>query len=138
MQLASPIFAFLFLPLSLLFLPLCPKKYRQSVMPLLSFSYFLLINFENPLAYLQIGFVVILICILACTPGDTLPRFRLLLGVLLPLGLLITARVLAEVIPQHYTSPPGLGFVCLGGISLSIDRYRGDAPEADKPLAVVG
>lgn len=138
MQPASPLFAFLFLPLSLLSLPLCPPKHRKSVMALISFVFFLLANFENPLAYLQIGFVVLLICILACIPGDTLPRFRLWLGVLLPLSVLITVRVLSELIAQYYAYPFGLGFVCLGGISLSVDRYRGDAPESDKPLAVVG
>lgn len=137
-RLASPLFTFAFLPLSLLFSPLCPPKHRKSVMALISTLFFLLANFENPLAYLQIGFVVILICILACIPGDTLPRFRLWLGVLLPLALFLAARVLAEVIPQHYTYPLGLGIVCLGAISLSVDRYRGDAPDADHPLAVAG
>lgn len=138
MRLASPLFTFLFLPLSLLFSPLCPPRHRQSVMALISLLFFLFANWADPLAYLQIGFVVILICILACIPGDTLPRFRLALGILLPLALLLAARVLAEVIPKDYSYPLGLGMVCLGGISLSVDRYRGDAPEADKPLAVVG
>lgn len=138
MRLTSPLFTFLFFPLSLLFLPFCPQRHRKSVMALLSLAFFLLANFENPLAYLQIGFVVLLICILACIPGDTLPRFRLALGVSLPLSLLACARVLAEVIPTVYTYPFGLGLVCLGGISLSVDRYRGDAPECDKPLSVVG
>lgn len=138
MQPASPLFTFLFLPLSLLFLPLCPKKHRQGVMALLSLAFFLLANLENPFAYLQIGFVVVLLCLLARFPGDTLPRFQLLVGILLPLALLIGARVAAELVPRHYAYPFGLGFVCLGAVSLSVDRYRGDAPEANKPLTVMG
>ena len=46
MRLASPLFSFLFLPLSLLFLPLCPPKHRKSVMALISLIFFLLANFE--------------------------------------------------------------------------------------------
>ena len=138
MRLASPLFTFLFLPLSLLLLPLCPAKHRKGALALCSLVFFLLANFENPLAYLQIGFVVALICMLACIPGDTLPRFRLFVGVFFPLFLFVCARVMAETMPQEYTYPFGLGFVCLGAISLSVDRYRGDAPDCDKPLCVVG
>ncbi len=138
MRLASPLFTFLFLPLSLLLVPLCPQRMRKGTLALCSLTFFLLANFENPLAYLQVGFVVALICILACTPGDTLPRFRLFAGVFFPLLLLLCARVFAETLPGTYTYPVGLGLVCLGGISLSVDRYRGDAPECDTPLSVVG
>ncbi len=138
MRLASPLFTFLFLPLSLLMLPLCPAKHRKGALALCSVIFLLLANFKNPLAYLQIGFVVVLICLIACIPGDTLPRFRLFVGVFFPLALFVCARVLAETVPNEYTYPFGLGLVCLGAISLSVDRYRGDAPECDKPLSVVG
>lgn len=138
MQLASPLFAFLFLPLSLLFLPLCPAKHRKSGMLLISLCFFVLANAQNPLAFLQIGVVLAFLCALACVPAEKKPRLQLTLGVLLPLSLLITARVLTEVIPARYTYPMGLGFICLGGISLSVDRYRGDAPDRDTPLAVAG
>lgn len=136
MQLASPLFAFLFLPLSLLFLPLCPAKHRKGGMLAISLCFFLLTNWQNPWAFAQIGFIVLLLCLLSCLRGEKHPRVRLALGILLPLTLLISARVLAEVIPARYTYPVGLGLVCLGGISLSIDRYRGDAPERDTPVAV--
>lgn len=138
MHMASPLFTFLFLPLSLLFLPLCPPKYRKGVMALLSLSFFLFTNRHNPLAFGQIGGIVAALCVLACLPSEKRPRLQLALGLSLPLALFLTARVLAEALPSHYTYPVGLGLVCLGGISLSIDRYRGDAPDRDTPLAVAG
>ncbi|MBE6630171.1 MAG: hypothetical protein E7624_04900 [Ruminococcaceae bacterium] len=138
MQLTSPAFLFLFLPLSLLYLPLCPQKWRKCVLSLFSLVFFLLANLRHPLSLLQIGFVVLVITALSLMPGDTLPRFRLFLGVAVPLALFFTARLLTEIIPAQYEYPFGLGLVTLGAISLSVDRYRGDAPEREGPLDTVG
>ena len=131
------LFLFLFLPLSLLLLPLCPARYRRLVMLFLSLSFYVLANLYSPWCFVQIAFVVALMCLLTCIPGDTLPRFRLALGVGFPLALFIASRVCAEVIPQYYDYPFGLGMITLGAISLAIDHYRNDAPETDSPLSVV-
>lgn len=138
MQLTSPAFLFLFLPLSLLYVPLCPPKWRKSVLSFFSLIWFLLANLHHPLSLLQIGLVVLLITVLSLMPGDALPRFRLFLGVTVPLALFLAARLLVELMPAQYEYPFGLGLVTLGAISLSVDRYRGDAPEREGPLATVG
>lgn len=138
MQLTSPAFLFLFLPLSLLYLPLCPPKWRKGVLSILSILWFVLANWQHPLSLIQIGFVVLLITAISLMPGDVMPLFRLVLGVGVPLAVFFTARALAELAPTQYAYPFGLGFVTLGSISLSIDRYRGDAPESEGPLATLG
>ena len=136
MQLTSPLFLFLFLPLSLLPLPLCPPRYRKGALTLLSLLWFLFVNRTAPLSLLQIGGVVLFVCLLAILP-DRAPRLRLALGVSLPLAALVAARVIAEYHLLPYTYPTGLTMVVLGAISIAIDRYRGDAPEQENPLSVL-
>lgn len=136
MQFTSPLFLFLFLPLSLLPLPLCPARYRRGVITLLSLLWFLFANRNAPLSLLQIGGIVLVVCLLSALP-DRAPRLRLALGVSLPLAVLVAARVIAEYGLFPYTYPVGLTMVVLGAISIAIDRYRGDAPERENPYLVV-
>ena len=138
MHLTSPAFLFLFLPLSLLYIPFCPPKRRKAVLSLFSIAWFFLANLSHPLSLIQIGFLLFVVSALSMLPEEISPRFRLFLGIGVPLATFLTARILAEYAPDQYTYPFGLGLVTLGAISLSIDRYRGDAPERDTPLDTLG
>ena len=137
MQLTGPLFLYLFLPLSLLLLPFCPARYRKAALSLLSVLWYVLANIGSPLGLLQVAAVILLITLLAILPDGDYPRLRCFFGVAIPLLFLLTARILAEY-TVGYPYPYGITLVSLGGISLSIDRYRGDAPERDKPLDVIG
>ncbi len=136
MQLTSPIFLFLFLPLSLPLLPLCPARHRKAVLTLISASWFLLANRSEPVALLQILLLLALVCVIAALP-DRAPRLRCAIGVALPLGALLAARLLAEYAPFPYVYPTGLTMIALAAISMAVDRYRGDAPEREGPLPVI-
>ena len=138
MQISSPLFLFLFLPLSLPILPLCKKKHRKTVMSLISIAFLLLANWGDPWAFLPIGAILALICTLVCLPAEIFSRLRLLLGVSVPLAILVAARLAAEYFPEHHTYPTGLALVTLGAISICIDRYRADAMERETPLSVIG
>ncbi len=138
MRLADPLFLFIFLPLSLPLLPFCPPRYRKAVLSLISIAFFVLFNLSTPLSLLQIAAVVLLLCVLSALPARFPSALRCTLGVVLPLAFLVTSRLLAEYAPFPYTYPIGLTMVTLGAISMSIDRYRNDAPERDNPLDVAG
>ncbi len=138
MQLTGPLFLFVFFPLSLLFLPFCPPKYRKLTLTLLSVLWYVLANLSTPAALLQIFAVVALCALLAALPDGEYSKLRCAAGVILPLVFFVTARLLAEYGPASYPYPMGLTFVTLGAVSMSIDRYRGDAPDRDSPLSVVG
>ena len=138
MQLTGPLFLFLFLPLSLPLVIFCPQKYRKIVLSLVSIAWYVLANLGSPFAMLQIAAAILLCSLLAALPEGGFSRLRCAAGVILPLILFVTARLLAEYGPSSYPYPMGLTFVTLGEISLSIDRYRGDAPDRDDPLSVAG
>lgn len=138
MRLTDPLFLFIFLPLSLPLLPLCPPRYRKAVLSLISIAFFVLFNLSAPLSLLQIAAVVLLLCLLSALPARFPAALRCALGVALPLAFLIASRLLAEYAPFPYTYPIGLTMVTLGAISMSVDRYRNDAPEQESPLDVVG
>ena len=138
MQIASPLFLFLFLPLTLPLLPLCKKKHRKAVMALISVAFFLLANYKNPWGLLPVGAILLLACLLVCIPCEIFSRLRLWLGVSLSLSVFFAARVACEAFPQHHTYPLGLGLVTLGAISLCIDHYRADVTECETPLGVIG
>ncbi len=136
MQLTSPLFLFVFLPLSFLPLLLYRPRHRKGVIAALSLLWLLFVNRSDPAALLPIAALVAFTCLLSALP-DRAPRVRLALGVVLPLGALIAARLLAEYAPFAFRYPTGLTMVSLSAVSIAIDRYRGDAPEREGPLAVV-
>ncbi len=138
MQISSPLFLFLFLPLTLPILPLCPKRHRKAAMALISVAFFLLANLQNPWGLLPVGTVLLLVCLLVCIPTEIFSRLRLALGISLSLGIFLAARIMAEFFPSLFTYPLGLGLVTLGAISICIDRYRADATERETPLGVIG
>lgn len=138
MQLTGPLFLFLFFPLSLLLLPLCPQRYRRALLSLLSVLWYVLANLGQPLAILQLAAVVISVAVLAVLPMEAYSRLRCAAGVLIPLVALVAARAAAEYGPASYPYPYGLTMVTLAAISLSVDRYRCDAPEREGFLPVVG
>lgn len=138
MQISSPLFLFLFLPLSLPVLPLCPPKYRKTAMTLISLAFLLLANLQAPWGFLPIGAVLLLVCLLVCLPTEIFSRTRLVLGTAIPLSVFFAARLAAELFPQHHTYPLGLGLITLGAISICVDRYRADATERETPLSVIG
>ncbi len=137
MQLTSPVFLFLFFPLSLLPLPLCPPKYRKTLLALISLAFFLLANRSHPLALWQIGAVVLFMCLLSALPARFPALLRCLLGILPTVGFWLAMRLLAEY-HDAASYPIGLTMVTLGAVSLSIDRYRNDAPDREGPLPVIG
>ena len=137
MQLTSPVFLFLFFPLSLLPLPFCPPKHRKALLCILSIAFFFLANRQHPLALLQVGAVVLYMCLLSALPVRFPARLRCLLGVVPTVGFWLTMRLLAEY-GEYVEYPIGLTMVTLGAVSLSIDRYRSDAPDREGPLGVMG
>ena len=138
MQITSPLFLFLFLPLTLPLLPLCPKKHRKAVMALISVAFLLFANLQNPWGLLPVGVLLLLACLLICIPYEIFSRTRLVLGVSLSLGIFLAARILAEFFPTLFTYPLGLGLVTLGTVSICVDRHRADATERETPLSVIG
>ena len=138
MQITSPLFLFLFLPLSLPVLPLCKKRYRKIAMALLCVAFLILANLQNPWGFLPIGAVLLCTCLLVCIPAEIFSRLRLILGVSIPLAILLAARLATELFPQHHTYPLGLGLVTLGAISIYVDHYRADVTEREDPLSVIG
>lgn len=138
MQLTGPLFLFLFFPLSLLVIPFCPVKHRKTALSLLSVLWYVLANWNEPLAILQVGAVILAVTALSLLPDGEFSRLRLAAGVVIPLGALLSARLAAEYGPASYPYPFGMTFVALSAISMAIDRYRGDAPDRDGPVAVMG
>ena len=140
MQLTGPVFLFLFLPLTLLFVPFCKKRHRRLMLSLFSFAWFLLASWGSPSAVIVI-FSLVLVCAgLAALPSEDelWRRVLALLGVGIPLLTFLVCRLLAEYGPDSYRYPYGLTFVVLGAVSYAVDRYRGDAPDRENPLYVAG
>ncbi len=138
MQLSSPLFLFLFLPVALACLPLCPPKHRRLALTLISLSWLMLSNLSTPLSLLQILAVVLFVCLLAALPAAFPPLLRCLLGIVPPLVFCVGSRLLAEFAPFSYVYPMGLTMVTLGAISVAVDRYRSDAPDREGPVCVAG
>lgn len=134
MQLVNPLFMFLFLPLSLLPLLVSGKRHRKGLLTALSLLWLLFVNRSTPAALLPIVLLVAALCLLSLLP-DRAPRVRLVFSVALPLVTLLAARLLAEYASFRY--PTGLTMISLAAVSMAIDRYRGDAPEREGPLAVI-
>ncbi len=138
MQISSPLFLFLFLPLSLPLLPLLPPKRRKAAMALISLAFFLFANLQNPWGLVPVAATLLLTCLLVCIPCEIFSRPRLILGISLSLAIFLASRLAAELFPQHYTYPVGLGLVTLGAISICIDHYRADVTDRETPLGVIG
>ena len=136
MQLTSPVFLFLFLPLSLLVLPVIPPRHRKTALCVLSVLWLLIVNRARPLALVQLLFLPLLVSLLSALP-DRMPRVRAAVGIVVPLAALTATRLLAEYAPFPYVYPTGLTVMTLGAVSIAIDRYRGDAPDREGPLSVL-
>lgn len=140
MQLTGPTFLFIFLPLSLIFVPFCPQKHRRLLLSLASFLWFFLASCGSPSAVISVFLLVGVCAALAAIPSEDelWRRVLCLLGVGIPILFFIVSRLLAEYGPSHYRYPYGLTFIVLGMISYAVDRYRGDAPDRENPLLVAG
>lgn len=138
MQISNPLFLFLFLPLTLPILPLCPPKHRKAAMALISIAFFLLANLKEPLGLLPVCATLLITCLLVCFPSETFSRTRLVCGVSLPLAVFLATRLAAELFPQHHPYPLGLGLITLGAISICVDHYRADVTDRETPLGVIG
>lgn len=140
MQLTSPLFLFLFLPLSLPAVILVPRAGRNTVLSALSLVFLVLANRAAPWGLLQMGLTVLLLLLLFfLSPRATAPRTKrlfLVLEVTLPLLSLLSARLFALLIPA-YSYPFGLLFITLAAISLSIDRARGDGDPSAAPTDLI-
>ena len=125
MQLTGPVFLFVFLPLSFLPAILFPRKYRTLVLTLLSLTWYILANRQNPVGLWQIAGLVLACTLIAYLPPH-LWKLRTVMGVIFPVASLVTARLLSALV-QGYVYPMGLGFIALGAVSLTVDRARGAA-----------
>ncbi|MBR7182117.1 MAG: hypothetical protein IKD28_04970 [Clostridia bacterium] len=121
MQLTSPAFLFLFLPLSLAALFLVPQRGRLLTLSLISGLWLLLVNLYNPWGLLQL-FLLIALTLAIALPRRK-PQWLTVLGVTLPLCGLVAARVLT-VLSLSYSYPTGLFFITLSAVSLVLDRSR--------------
>lgn len=137
MQLTGPFFLFLFLPLSLPPVLLAPPRHRRTVLSLLSAVWYFFLALSNPLTLLCVALLLLFVVGLSRLPWDFRPRLVLALGISVPAAFLLAALFLSEYV-AGYQFPVGLVMITLSTLSYFIDRYRGDAPEKESPLSVVG
>ena len=141
MQLTSPFFLFLFLPLSLPAILLLPRAGKRIAFPLCSLLWVVLLYRQAPFALLQLLAVTAFATVLAYLPLPrrvSMAKLRTVLGVSLPLAFLIVARLLAEYAAFAYVYPCGLLFLTLSVVSYFIDAARGDVITPKNPLELVG
>lgn len=122
MQPIGPFFLFLFFPVSLFFVTLI-KKHRALVTSLFSLLYVVLLNLHTPQGLLMMAAILLLARLATLAP--LLRRARplsLILGVIMPLALVISARVLLP----GTAFPYGITVLALLSISTVIDACRGD------------
>ena len=133
MQLTSPLFLFLFLPLSLALFFLTPRRLHAVTLTVISAAWLVLVNRENPWGLLQLALTVLLAATVALLPRR--PRALLPLAVGALTASLVAARVLA-VYASAYVYPTGLLFITLSAISLLFDTVRGDIKQKNRPVEV--
>lgn len=141
MQLTSPAFLFLFLPLSLPAVLLVPKRYRRLSLSLLSVLFFAIANRGNLPGLIHLVILVFFGVGMAYLPiprSLSAAKLRTTLSVAVPLISLVTARMLCEYAKDLYAYPTGLFVVTLGVISYAIDRARGDVLCPRNPLELLG
>lgn len=120
MQPIGPFFLFLFLPISLLFIALA-KQQRAVVTSLFSLLYVVLLNLHTPIGLFMMAAVILLARLATLKPLLLRARpLSLFLGVLLPLSLLVSARVLLP----RVAFPFGITVLTLLAISTVIDACR--------------
>ncbi len=137
MQLAGPIFLFLFLPLSLLLVLPFSGRRRGAVLLLVSLLWYLAANRQNPVGLAVIGALCLLSWLLLLPRGAR--RLRLFLGVCLPALTLLFCRVTAEYgLLSRLPYPAGLSFVALGLISAALEQNERPENGARDPLAFFG
>lgn len=120
MQPIGPFFLFLFLPVSLLFIALA-KQQRAVVTSLFSLLYVVLLNLHTPIGLFMMAAVILLARLATLKPLLLRARpLSLFLGVLLPLSLLVSARVLLP----RVAFPFGITVLTLLAISTVIDACR--------------
>ena len=134
MQLTSPLFLFLFLPLSLALFYLTPRRLRAATLMLLSAAWLTLANLYNPWGLLHLFLVVALAATVALLPHRPKPLVPLTVAALL--ASLLSARILVALLPA-YIYPTGLLFITLSAISLLLDTVRGDIRQKNRPVEVL-
>ena len=141
MQLTSPAFLFLFLPLSLFILFVTPKANRRICLSLISVCWYLLANQGNLSGLTHIASLVAFSVLLAYLPTSSTIRrakIRTAIWVAVPLLSFVAARILAEYGFEGYRYPVGLLFVTLACISFAIDQARGDTVRPRNALELIG
>ncbi len=135
LQLTGPVFLFLFLPLSLPLSLLFPKGRQGLFLSLLSLLWYGLAYHGNLPACLHIAGLLLFAALIVFFPGKR-GKTRTVIGVILPLASLLTARVLDFCLPA-YTYPMGLGFLTLALISLVLDLSHGGAEPPRNPFDLI-
>ncbi len=128
MQLTSPAFFMIFLPLALLLLLPLKGKGRSIALSALSVLWCLLAGRHNPLGLFLFAAIALFTYLIALPAPEKKPRLRLFFGIGLPFLLLLLCRLAAEYGSARFQYPYGFSFLCLGAISLIIDRVRRSAP----------
>lgn len=125
MQLTSPFFVFIFLPLALLLFILLPHRYRTATLLAVSLLWLLLLNDGNLFALA----LFLLVFLLAYLPGLLPQRERLrplavMTGIVLPVTILLTVHYLCFE-RALFVYPHGITFAVMGAVSLTADRLTG-------------
>lgn len=138
MQLTAPAFLLIFLPVSLLLTLPVPKKHRTKALAAISALWYVLANRESPLGVAAVFLLLLFAYAMVLPRPEQIPRIRLFFGTVLPLSLLLAARLLAEYGNAAFRYPYGLTFVVLAAISATVDRVNGkcDAPRSFFDFAV--
>lgn len=138
MQLTAPAFLLIFLPISLLLTLPVSKKHRTKALALVSVLWYVLANRQSPYGVAAVLLLVLFAYAMVLPRPEQMPRLRLFFGTVLPLSLLLAARLFAEYGNAAFRYPYGLTFVVLAAISATVDRVNGkcDAPRSLFDFAV--
>ncbi|MBE6595420.1 MAG: hypothetical protein E7644_06430 [Ruminococcaceae bacterium] len=138
MQLTAPAFLLIFLPISLLLTLPVPKKHRSKALAVISVVWYVLVNRENPWGLAAVFLLALFAYAMVLPRPELMRRTRLFFGTVLPLSLLLAARIFAEYGAEGFRYPYGLTFVVLAAISATVDRVNGkcDVPRSVFDFAV--
>ena len=131
MQLTAPAFLLIFLPVTLLLTLPVPKKHRTKALAAVSLLWYALANYHAPAGVLAVLCLTLFTYALLLPRPEQMPRIRLLFGTVLPLSLLLAARLAVEYGNELFRYPYGITFVVLASISATVDRVKGKCPAPD-------
>ena len=138
MQLTSPFFVFIFLPLTVLAVLVTPRRFR--VPTLLVLSLFWLLTVNSPDVWTALSFLAVVGCALLPDLFVHTRAWRAVAvacGIFLPLALLLAVRILA-IDKGLLSYPVGLTFIALGAVSLTADRLAARLGKRERATVTLG